>query len=257
MLDYKELEDISNLKRISLINTEKDYLQELILFSLYSKISDELIFKGGTCLYKAYKLNRFSEDLDFTLQKDINIKKTIDKIIKDMRLFNINGAIKELKIYKNDINVRLLFKGPLFKGNKDSQCFIPLNISKKEKSILEPIKKNISSMYKEIPNFDVFVMQEKEILAEKVRAILTREKPRDIYDLWFLLNNNVEINFELIDKKLKLYGLKFNINNFKNAIYKKKNLWNLDLKNLIISDLPEFDLVVNTILSNIKIVNGS
>ena len=45
MLSYKELDEIARLKRLSLANAEKDYLQELMLFSLYSNVSDELIFK--------------------------------------------------------------------------------------------------------------------------------------------------------------------------------------------------------------------
>jgi predicted nucleotidyltransferase component of viral defense system len=63
MLNYEELENIAKLKRLSLKNGEKDYLQDLLLFIIYSNVGEELIFKGGTCLYKIYKLNRFSEDL--------------------------------------------------------------------------------------------------------------------------------------------------------------------------------------------------
>ena len=44
-----------------------------------------------------------------------------------------------------------------------------------------------------------------EILAEKIRAVMTREKGRDIYDLWFLLSLGVEINTEMVLDKLKYY----------------------------------------------------
>ena len=60
MLGTEELEDIARLKRLSLINAEKDYLQDILLFSIYSIVGRELVFKGGTCLYKIYKINRFS-----------------------------------------------------------------------------------------------------------------------------------------------------------------------------------------------------
>ena len=106
MLSYEELENIARLKRLSVINAEKDYLQDLILFSIYSIVGKELVFKGGTCLYKFYKLNRFSEDLDFTLTKKTDIKKTTDKIISDLMLLNISGKIKDIKEYSNQINVR-------------------------------------------------------------------------------------------------------------------------------------------------------
>jgi len=187
MLDYEELKNIAQLKRLSLVNTEKDYLQDLILFGIYSNIGKELIFKGGTCLYKVYKLNRFSEDLDFTLTKRLDMEGITKKVISDLMLLNIRGRIKEIKEYRGGMNIRLLLNGPLYRGGKETQCFIPLNISKKEQVLLEPKRESIMPLYREIPTFEVFAMPEEEILAEKVRAILTRQKPRDIYDLWFLL----------------------------------------------------------------------
>ena len=236
-----------------MINTEKDYIQDIILFSLYSNIGREFVFKGGTCLYKIYKLNRFSEDLDFTLIKNIDIKNIFNKLIYDLKLLNINGNIKDIKEYKNEINVRLIFNGPLYRGRKEEQCFIPINISLKERVVIEPKKEMIIPIYKEIPNFEIFIMDEQEILAEKFRAILSREKPRDIYDLWFLLTKkNISPNMKIIDKKLSLYNLKFNLNKFIDSVEKKRGLWNLDLKNLIIGELPDFDEVKKEIISVIN-----
>jgi len=243
MLNYDELENIARLKRLSLINAEKDYLQDLILFSIYSFLGKELVFKGGTCLFKIYKLNRFSEDLDFTLTSKIDIKKLTKKVIADLLLLNIKGRIKEIKEYKNEINIRLLLNGPLYKGSKETQCFIPLNISMKEQLLLEPKKENIISLYKEIPNFELFAMQEKEILAEKVRAIFTRMKPRDVYDLWFLLRKDIDFDSQLINRKLALYNIKFNLREFINRIEKMKGLWQIDLKNLIIGEFKEFNKI--------------
>ena len=253
MLDYKELEHVSRLKRLSLMNTEKDYLQDLMLFSIYSHIGKELIFKGGTCLYKIYKLDRFSEDLDFTLNKKINIKEVSNKIISDLSLLNIKSKIKEIKEYKNELNIRFILNGPLYKGNKETQCFIPLNISIKEKVILEPEDSSIVSLYKELPTFKIFTMQEKEILAEKVRAISTRKKPRDIYDLWFLLVvKNIFFDIKMINEKLSLYSLKYNVKEFLDRINEMKNLWETDLKYLTIGDLPDFNKIKNEIMFKIK-----
>lgn len=254
MLNYNELESISRLKRLSLISAEKDYLQDLILFSIYSHIGKELIFKGGTCLYKIYKLSRFSEDLDFTIVENFDIKKIASKIIFDLALLNIKGKVKEIKEYKNEINVRLLLNGPLYKGSKETQCFIPLNISRKEQILLEPAKISLASFYREIPSFEVFAMQEKEILAEKVRAILTRMKPRDIYDLWFLLAiKNIGFDINLVNEKLKLYNIKFYLKEFRARIEKMRGLWHIDLKNLMAGDLPDFDTIKRDIFSKIKV----
>jgi hypothetical protein len=252
MLSYEELENIARLKRLPLVNAEKDYLQELILFSIYSNVGKELVFKGGTALYKIYKLNRFSEDLDFTLTKKLDTEKVANKIISDLILLNIGAKIKEIREYRNEINVRLLLKGPLYKGSKERQCFIPLNISKREQT-LEPKKETIIPMFREIPSFEIFIMSEKEILAEKIRAIFTRQKPRDIYDLWFLLiKKNVSFNTELVNKKLSIYNLKFDFGNFKNKIEKMKGLWQIDLKNLILGKLPDFDKIKKEIIEKLR-----
>ena len=254
MLNFEELGRIAKLKRLSLINAEKDYLQDVILFSIYSNAGKELVFKGGTSLYKVYKLNRFSEDLDFTLTKNLDIKKIGNKTISDLALLNITGRIKEIKEHKNEINIRLLLNGPMYKGSKETQCFIPLNISSRENVLLEPKRDSIIPIYKELPNYELFVMQEKEILAEKVRAIFTRLKPRDVYDLWFLLvRKNIVFDLELVNKKLGLYKLKFNFNEFKNRIERMKGIWQIDLKSLIIGELSDFSEVKKEIFFKVRL----
>lgn len=249
MLGYEELVNIAKLKRLSLINTEKDYLQDLILFSIYSDAGKELVFKGDTSLYKVYKLNRFSEDLDFTLAKKFNVEKISNNVISNLRLLDVSSRIKEIKEHRNEIDIRLLLNGPLYKGSRQTQCFIPLNISLKEKVLLEPKREFIIPIYKELPNFELFVMQEKEILAEKVRAIFTRLKPRDAYDLWFLLlRKNADFDLELVNKKLSLYNLEFDFKKFENKIENIKGLWQTDLKELIVGELPEFNKIKREIL---------
>lgn len=253
MLNYKELEGIAKLKKLSLANAEKDYLQDVMLFSLYSNLGKELVFKGGTALYKMYKLNRFSEDLDFTLNHKIDIEKISSKIISDLMLLNIKGKVKEIKEFGSEITVRFLLNGPLYKGSRETQCFIPLNISKREQTLLEPKKESVISMYKEIPNFEVFVMQEEEILAEKIRTVFQRQKPRDIYDLWFLLmKKNTHPIKELITKKLALYNIEFSFKEFKDRIERMRGLWNIDLKNLTLNDLKDFDEIKKEAIEKLK-----
>lgn len=60
-------------------------------------------------------------------------------------------------------------------------CKIELDLSFRENVILEPRIETIGRFLKEIPAFDVVVMREEEILAEKVRAIMTRTRARDVY----------------------------------------------------------------------------
>ena len=241
MIKKDELHRIAVGKNLSPENAEKDYFLELILYSIYSQFSDIFILKGGTALYKFYNLNRFSEDLDFVLnRKKVDLTKILRKVLKSVSLVGIEGRIKNVEKYKNEINVKLNFKGPLYNGRKESLAFIALNISQREKPM--QIKKELLiPSYKEIPSFEVFVMGMQEILSEKVRAILTRNKARDIYDCWFLLKRGVKPETGLINKKLKIYKLNFSRNEFIRQIEEKKGFWKTDLSGLIIGKLPSFD----------------
>jgi len=59
-----------------------------------------------------------------------------------------------------------------------------------------------------------------EILAEKARAILTRQRGRDIFDCWFLISKGVRINKKFIKKKMSYYKQKFTIDKLKKTIEK-------------------------------------
>ncbi len=248
MITKDELKKIAESKRLSPENCEKDYLLELILFSIYSEFGSALVLKGGTALYKLYNLNRFSEDLDFTFNKrKFDFKKLARKIILSLERLGISGKMKELSKYKNEVNIKLVFSGPLYRGSKESMAFISLNISLRER-VFGFKKEILIPSYKEIPSFDVFVMEPQEILAEKVRAIYTRDKPRDVYDLWFLFKRGETIDFQLIGKKFKAAEIKFSQKEFLKKIGEKKDLWERDLARMIIGSLPEFEDVKKEII---------
>ena len=241
MLEKEEIQRIADIKGLSLKNTEKDYLLEITLFVLFNEVGKKLAFKGGTALYKLHSLNRFSEDLDFTLvSHKIEINKLLTKIIRKLSDIGINGRSKEIIDHKNQKNIRLELIGPLFDGNPKNICLISMNISLKEKPLYELEQRKIFSQYTDIPAFDVFIMAIDELLAEKMRALLTRNKARDVYDVWFLLNKGAHLNIKDVNKKLKLYNKIFSKKFFLEKIDEKKKSWAMDLKNLIIGELPGF-----------------
>lgn len=246
MIPREELLRIAQRKGLSGKNGEKDYLLDLTLHAL-SKFGDTLIFKGGTALYKFYNLNRFSEDLDFTQNtRRINLEKIGNTVLYTLSLIGIQGIIDEQHRYKNEINLRFLFRGPLYDGSKASMTRITLNISARErpqyvqKSLLFP-------EYRDIPSFELYILEGKEILAEKIRAIMTREKPRDVYDLWFLLQRGIPVDENLVQKKLKIYKIQFERQEFFRQVQRKHGAWNSDLRGLLIGSLPDFNNVVDDI----------
>lgn len=94
-------------------------------------------------------------------------------------------------------------------------------------------------------------MDEKEIFAEKVRAIISREKARDLYDLWFLINRGVTVDLKLLENKMSYYNEKWDYEKFKVSVDKKKNLWDLDLKPLV-DNFPSYDSVKKEVLNFFK-----
>ena len=220
---------------------EKDYFQDILLFNIY-KQTNLLIFKGGTALYKLYGLQRFSEDLDFTLIKNTNI----EEIIKNALINISNSEIKNIKKLKNSISIKIAFKGIITKYNT-----VRIDINLKNVILEEFDVKNYVSSYPDINPFNLRILSLKEIVAEKVHSILNRESARDLYDLFFLLKF-VDINKHLIIKKLELFDMKVNYSILRKRIKNLRTLWKNELKSFVLYELPEFDAVSSFVLEKLK-----
>lgn len=242
MLTRRDLDKYKNSLDFNLGQTQADYIQHVFLYFLYRKIKDELVFKGGTCLQKTFGLGRFSEDLDFTMRGKVNIK-TIAENITD---FGYDTEIVKEKKERMNTSFLLKAKGPLYDGTEKSLAYVRVEISTREEVILRPDIKAVTPLYHDLPPYTLSIMKIEEIMAEKVRAIITREKARDIYDLWFLLRKGVKADFVLIDKKLNYYNTEFNFKIFSDALQKRNRIWKRELKPLV-ARLPEFKEVINEI----------
>lgn len=253
MLDKAEIERIAEIKRLSVKNAEKDYLLEAVLFILSGEEGKNLVFKGGTALYKLDSLDRFSEDLDFTLcSSKFNAEKEFQKLVRKLNALGINGRVKEATEYGSQKKVKLELKEPLFDGNPNNACIISIDISLKESPLYPAEQRKIFSGYPDIPSFDVFVMPLAEIFAEKIRALLTRDKARDLYDVWFLFNKGVTLSVGDVNKKLKKHNLTFTKSMLSAKIDEKEKSWELDLNGLILSELPNFNAVKQAVLKSVK-----
>lgn len=251
MMTKGELAEVAAAKRLSERNAERDYLLELVMYSL-SGSGDSLAFKGGTALYKFHNLNRFSEDLDFTIgARRFSVERAVERTIRDSAAIGITGTIEEMRSYRNECNVRLMFCGPLYDGRKESLTRITINLSSRERPQMVERLLLIPS-YKEIPAFELYVLDPRELLAEKVRAIMTRSKPRDVYDLWFLLKKGVPIDIDLINRKLKVASLRFEKGRFGRALEGKRGMWSKDLKMLIVGRMPEFEVALREIMAQFQ-----
>ncbi|MBS3090591.1 nucleotidyl transferase AbiEii/AbiGii toxin family protein [Candidatus Pacearchaeota archaeon] len=220
---------------------EKDYFQDLFLYKLYKK-TNMLVFKGGTCLYKIYNLKRFSEDLDFSLLKYFDVESLIKGIIKSIG----NCEIKSIKKTEDSLLIKISFIGILTNYNT-----LRIDINFKNIILEDFDTKNYISDYTDINPFSVRAMNLKEMLAEKIHSLLAREKARDLFDLFFLLKL-AEFDKKLVEKKLRNFNMKFDCKTLKNKISKLKNVWERELKPFVLTELPEFEVIKNFVLSKIE-----
>jgi len=170
----------------------------------------------------------------------------VSDIVRSLDLLGMRGTTIESDDHGNDTNFRLAIRGPLFRGGRESMSRVTLNISRRERPELFT-DRMLRPSYQEIPAFEVSVLDQKEIAAEKVRCILTREKPRDVYDLWFLLKAGVRVDIPRVNKKCKIYGITFDKDAFIGKLYEKRGMWTRDLKGFIIGTLPQFDDIAREI----------
>jgi Domain of unknown function (DUF1814). len=92
-------------------------------------------------------------------------------------------------------------------------------------------------------------MDKDEILAEKARALLTRRRPRDLYDTYFLLNKGARIDFDLINKKLEYYSKKFDLSVLVSRINDLKSEWNKEL-GIVMEYPPDFQVIAEFVLKS-------
>jgi len=88
------------------------------------------------------------------------------------------------------------------------KTFVNLDFSFREK-VFTPQKSILETDYPILFTSYVHHLSQDEIFAEKIRALLTRSKGRDLYDLWFLLSQGAELDKKLVKEKLKYYGLQY------------------------------------------------
>ncbi len=247
MIEKEQLQKIAKLHNLKPWQQEKHYLQSLILITLSE---EPIVFKGGTYLWFFHNLNRFSEDLDFTLTEKTS-EDLPKKVSEDLGLFGIENKVKVIDGNETSTSFRISAKGPLNTGEID-MCHVYVEISLREQIIEKPITLEFNYPAYNLPTKIIAGMNLKEVVAEKVRAILTRDKPRDVYDLWFLLNKGIKLEENIVNKKLEYYNKTFDKKEFAKKVVKTKAGFEKELKALIFEKLPDFKTISKNILAALK-----
>jgi uncharacterized protein len=214
LISREKLEHIARSKlKYTLQDAEKDYFLATVLKIVSeSKLSNSLVFKGGTSIYHCY-LNqyRFSEDLDFT-----SLDKNID--LEDIKnLFEQHDIFEIKKTYQTNFSLKI--EQLKYEGILETPNSIKFEVDRFQNIALPAKAKKYKNAWG--LDFSINVMDPVEICAEKVRACNDRFRYRDFYDL-FMMTNLLNIQ---TDKYLKLLSKK----EIRNDISKDTILRNLNL----------------------------
>lgn len=248
MLSRKNLESMKSVLGYNLGQIESDYLQHILLLFLSRRAGNWLVFKGGTALQKAYGLNRFSDDLDFTSKKE-DFEDIAHGIRTDLVAFGLENELKINRMENVSEVIVYSIKGPLYDGTPRSMAVQRVEVSLREKVILKEEIHEVVPVYPDLQPYLLTMMNPEEILSEKVRAIMTRNKARDVYDSWFLIKKKIPVNLELINKKLEYYGMVFDLHAFTTSLMDKNRVWEKELKPLA-SFIPDFEKTAKEILDS-------
>lgn len=220
----KILERAVKKKAFLLPLMEKDYYLTLVL-SRAHELSEDLIFKGGTCLNKIYySYYRLSEDLDFSMTLPQNeatrsqrrkcIQPFKDRIGKFVEQFGMkiddadNPGRNESKQYV----YYLIYKSALRPFEAKIKIEIGLRFNPIMPVETHYVQHPFLHPFTGEPLFDggkIKCLSLNELIAEKLRASAIRKRiaSRDFYDLDFVLRNGFDLTnnevLNLFKKKLE------------------------------------------------------
>lgn len=229
------------------LNIIREYLQVLIVKAIYqSKYGSNMSFMGGTCLRICHNLKRYSEDLDFALEKKVPrysfqaLNDTIAAFLKNTD-FEVDVHVKEDKVVqKSFIRVsKVLFVfglSPL----KSQKLHVKLEIDTRPVPI-SPKERETFFVAKFQEMFPIIKHTDETLFAGKICAVLNREytKGRDFYDLLWYLNEKKDINLGYLKRAMKQAGIKKKWN--KRIVFDalKKRVKTVDVQ-VILKDISVF-----------------
>jgi len=208
-MDRELAEQLSKKLKISTPQIVRKEYELIVLKEIYSSmLADKLVFKGGTALRLAYDSPRFSDDLDFSLIKNV---KNEDFTSVCEEISNNNPNIDLVEALKKFNTLFALFK---VTDSSISQNFsIKIEVSTREENLkkdkdysLVLLKSSVSPI-----NLIASTFSLEKILSDKLS--IEPKRIRDVFDIWFIRQN-------LGDKNIKMDFKNFNKNEVKRELNK-------------------------------------
>lgn len=203
----------------------REILQEIALLGLWrSKFFEKAAFYGGTALRILYGLDRFSEDLDFSLlspMKDFDLSNYSKALQKELRAFGfevrieqknkaVKSAVQSTFLKTNTLNQLLVIntseeimrevpRGQVLKIKLEVDTDPPPGFSTETKYLLMPVPFAVRT----------FVLS--DLLAGKMHALLYRRwknrvKGRDWYDLVWYITHHPDLHLAHLEQRMRQSG---------------------------------------------------
>ncbi|MFC2088407.1 nucleotidyl transferase AbiEii/AbiGii toxin family protein [Calditrichota bacterium] len=221
MIEKNEILKMAEGLNLNPDTVEKDYILGWMLYGInqHREISD-WAFKGGTSLKKCFfETFRFSEDLDFTLSKQVHLtEKFLLKTFKEITDFLAEEV--GIEFFKDRFKFKIIdkgngkysaqgkiyYNGPLRRRQKVAT--IKLDLTTDEIIVLKTVKQKVHHPFTDEPTSGIFAIcyAFEEIVAEKIRALAQRARPRDLYDVIHFFRNrqmiaNPTLVYNVLQKK--------------------------------------------------------
>lgn len=184
MITEEQIRALATKYQTTELNIRREYLQHVFLSHFYSQPqAGNVYFKGGTALRIVFKSPRFSEDLDFSTAISKNkIEDILLATLRQIEKQNIAAQVVEAKVtsggYLATITYRAFAK----------PITVSLQISLREGEKIGELTTIVNDFT--LP-YTVVTLNQNQLVAEKIQALLNRQKPRDFYDLYFILRANM------------------------------------------------------------------
>ena len=224
MFDEKIKQMLGRYELITIHDNEnalKEIIQEIVLLGLWrSKFYEKAVFYSGSALRILHKLDRFSENLDFSLiqpENNFDIKKYLGAIKSELELWGFEVSTEEKKkenesmidsaFIKANTLIHLLKIDSNLKTHKNAVMKIKLEVDQEPAiGFTSDLKYHLHP----IP-FTIKTMTLPSLFAGKMHALLCRTvktniKGRDWYDLIWFVKNKIPCELHYLKNKMVQTG---------------------------------------------------
>lgn len=243
MIPMREIKEKARGFSVPPSTIERDYAQNWLLAYL-SPI--KMALKGGTGIRKLFIENyRFSDDLDFTLL-EVWDKDALQTAIRDsiVQVRDESGIQFEddISIIETRSGFRATAKFRIINRSAIAPITIKLDITDpSNERILLPIQqRSIFHHFSDSLEASVISYSLEEIMAEKIRSLFQRTRPRDLYDIWKLSGDvNCEQIKSILHSKCEYKDVVLDISLLTKRSAKFAASWNASLQHQM-NNIPNF-----------------